>query len=185
LRITFLKTAVGLGLALCIVVGALLWFVPRPMTTKVWNEKALLVHDAPAIAFSEEPATISLVYHIENATDLDYSIETAQHLKILAVLGDGSLAGPIPDKAILRTPIFLPAHRLGTIVLDLIAFRPPKQNQGESAEVYRERLRQSMNEQLSNIHGFVVFDDSSHYQVNLGKWETNGPEKHRKSTSDQ
>jgi len=143
------------------------------------------VHDAPAIAFSDETATVSLVYHIENATDSDYSIETTQHVKILAVLGDGSLAGPIADKAILRTPIFVPAHRLGTIVLHLIAFRPPEQNQGESAEAYRERLRQSMNEQMSNIHGFIIFDDLNRYQVNLGKWETTSPEKRHKSNSDQ
>ena len=185
MRITFLKSAVSLGLALCIVVGALRWFVPRQKTTKVWNGKALLVHDAPAIAFSDETATVSLVYHIENATDSDYSIETTQHVKILAVLGDGSLAGPIADKAILRTPIFVPAHRLGTIVLHLIAFRPPEQNQGESAEAYRERLRQSMNEQMSNIHGFIIFDDLNRYQVNLGKWETTSPEKRHKSNSDQ
>lgn len=177
MRNTFLKSAVGLGLALCIVVGALLWFVPRPKNTKVWNEKALLVHDAPGIDFSEETATISLVYHIENTTDSDYSIESTQHVKILAVLGDGSLAGPIADKAILRTPIFLPAHHLGTIALHLIAFRRPEQNQGESAEAYRKRLRQSMNEQMGNIHGFIIFDDLNRYQVNLGKWE--------QSTSDQ
>lgn len=185
MRITFLNSAVGLGLVLCIVVGALLWFVPRPKTTKVWNEQALLVHDAPAIAFSDETATISLVYHIENTTDSDYSIETTQHVKILAVLGDGSLAGPIADKVILRTPIFLPAHHLGTIMLHLIAFRPPEQNQGESTKAYRERVRQSMNEQLGNIHGFIIFDDLNHYQVNLGKWETTIPEKRRESNSDQ
>jgi len=106
-------------------------------------------------------------------------------VKILAVLGDGSLAGPIADKAALRTPIFLPAHHLGTIVLDLIAFRPPEQNQGESAEAYRERLRQSMNKQMGNIHGFIIFDDLKRYQVNLGKWETTSPEKRRESNSDQ
>ena len=171
MRNTFLKSAVGLGLALCIVVGALLWVVPRPKSTKIWNEKALLVHDAPAIDFSEETATISLFYHIENTTDSDYSIETTQHVKILAVLGDGSLAGPIADKAILRTPIFLPAHHLGTIELHLIAFRSPEHNQGESAKAYRKRLRQSMNGQMGNIHGFIIFDDLNHYQVNLGKWE--------------
>jgi hypothetical protein len=184
LRITFLKGAVGLGLALCIVVGALLWFVSMPKSTKAWNEKALLVHDAPATDFSEETATISLVYHIENASDSDYSIETTQHVKILAVLGDGSLAGPIADKALLGTPIFLPAHHLG-IALHLIAFRPPKQNKGESAEAYRERLRQSMNEQMGNIHGFIVFDDLNRYQLSLGKWETTSAEKRRKSNSDQ
>ena len=75
MRITFLKSAVGLGLALCVVVGALLWFVPRPKSTKVWNEQALLVHDAPAINFSEETPTISLVYRIENTSDSDYSME--------------------------------------------------------------------------------------------------------------
>jgi hypothetical protein len=87
-------------------------------------------------------------------------------VKILVVLGDGSLAGPIADKAILRTPIFLPAHHLGIIALHLIAFRPPEKNQGESAEAYRERLRQSMNELMGNIHGFIIFDDLNRYQVN-------------------
>jgi hypothetical protein len=142
------------------------------------------VHDAPAIAFSGETGTTSLVYHIENATDSDYSIENTRHVKILAVLGDGSFAGPIADKAVLRTPIFVPAHRLGTIVLHLIAFRPPEQNQGESADAYRERLRQSMNEQMSNIHGFIIFDDLNRYQVRLGRWETTSPEEPHKSNSE-
>jgi hypothetical protein len=182
----FLKIAVGLALALCIFVGALLWFVSRPKSTKVWNEKALIVHDAPAIAFSgEKSPTISLFYKIENVTDLDYSIETIQHLKIMALLGDGSLAGPVGDKAVLRTPIFLPAHHLGTIELRLVAFRPPERVQGEPAEAYLERLRQSMNEQMSNIHGFILFDDLNRYQINLGRWQTTIPEKSRESNSEQ
>jgi hypothetical protein len=189
LKTTLLKiaaAAAGIVLALCIVAGSVLRYMSRPKPAKTWNETAIVADNAPEFDSSGENApAISLYYEVVNATDSDYSIETTQQVKILAVLGDGSLAGPIADKAVVRTPVFLPAHRLGNIQLDLKTFHPPERSQSESGEAYRERLRQSMNEQMGNVYGFVVFDDVNHYQINLKRWATTKPQKRAESGTDQ
>ena len=89
--------------------------------------------------YSEKDLTIALYYNVNNTTNFDYSIETP-HLKIVAVLANGALSDPLgEERLIVRTPIFIPANRIGMVVLHLKGVHAPERNQSESDKGYHER----------------------------------------------
>jgi hypothetical protein len=189
LKATLIKiaaAAAGITLAFCIAGGSVLWHLSRPKPTKPWNEKALVVVDTPEFdLYDEKDPTIALDYIVSNTTISDYSIETPR-LKIVAVLANGTLSDPLgEERVIVRTPIFIPANRIGMIVLHLKGVHAPERNQSESDKGYHERLRQVMNDRLSNVHGFVLFDDVNRYQINFPGWATTKPERSRESKIEQ
>jgi hypothetical protein len=189
LKTTLVKiaaAAAGITLAFCIAGGSVLWHLSRPKPLKPWNEQALVVMDAPDFdLYAERDPTIALYYSIHNTTISDYSIETPR-FKIVAVLANGTLSDPLgEERVIVRTPIFIPASRIGMVVLHLKGIHAPERNQSESEKEYRERLRQVMNDRLSNIHGFIRFDDVNRYQINLPGWATTKPERSGESKTDQ
>jgi hypothetical protein len=183
LKIVLLKiaaAAAGITLALCIAAGAVLWYVSKPKPQKPWNEKALVSTDAPGFdSYGEKDnQAISLAYIVKNTTNSDYSIDAGHQIKIVVVLRDGALSLPMDeDHVVVRTPLFIPANHLGTIVLHLKKLIALQQNQSESNEAYHERLRLLMNEHLSGIRGFVIFDESKRYQIDLPRWLETKPEK--------
>jgi len=117
-----------------------LWYLSRPKPPKPWNEKALVVMDTPGFDwYSEKDLTIALYYNVNNTTNFDYSIETP-HLKIVAVLANGALSDPLDEeRLIVRTPVFIPANRIGMVVLHLKGVHAPERNQSESDKGYHER----------------------------------------------
>jgi hypothetical protein len=190
LKATLLKIAPAaavITLALWIVAGSLLRYVSEPNPARAWNEKALLVSDAPRFdLYGEKGPVITLAYNVKNTTNSDYSIETPR-LRIVAVLPDGALLDlPVKEFVTVRTPVFIPAYRIGLVVLQLKGLHAPDRNQSESEEAYHERLRQQiMNELLSHVDGFVLLDDLTRYQINLPVGATAKPEKSGESNPDQ
>jgi hypothetical protein len=135
--------------------------------------------------YGEKDPTIALYYNVNNTTGSDYSIETPR-LKIVAVFANGALSDPLgEERLVARTPIFIPANRIGMVVLHLKGVHVPERNQSESDKGYHERLRQVLNERLSNVHGFILFDDVNRYQIDFPGWETTRPERSGESKPDQ
>jgi hypothetical protein len=182
LKATLLKIAAasaGAILMLCLLGTLALWYFSRPKPTPPWNEKALTTNEPPGFGVNDDDNSFYFSYTVQNAMSTDYVIENLQP-KLLAVVSNGSLSNPIEEKRLtLRTPIFIPSHQKGTITVYLKALKAPEQKRDESDDLYHERLRQYLNDHVKGVQGFVVFDESSRYQINLPRWAADKPEKTR------
>jgi hypothetical protein len=166
----------GAALMLCFLGAAVLWYISRPKPIRPWNDKALIANDMPGFGRDSDDSTFSFSYTVQNATGSDYALDSFQQPKLLAVIDDGSLSNPIDEKRlVLRTPIFIPSHQKGTITIRLKALKAPEQKQDEPDDTYHERLRQYLNDHIKSVEGFVLFDESNRYQVNLMRWAAKKP----------
>ncbi len=160
---------------LCLLGAVALWYVSRPKPTPPWNENALTTNELPSFGVNDDDNSFYLSYTVQNAMSTDYTIEHLQP-KLLAVVSNGSLSNPIEENRLtLRTPIFIPSHQKGTITVYLKALKAPEQKRDESDDVYHERLRQYLNDHVKGVQGFVLFDESSRYQINLPRWAADKP----------
>jgi hypothetical protein len=167
----------GITLAVCLFAATGLWYVNRPKPSKPWNEKALVINGPPGFGTSEKEFPFYLSYSVKNTTDKDYSVESAEQIRMMAELNDGSLSNPLETRtALLRTPVFIPANQLGTITIRL-KIKIPEQKQNETDDDYHERIRKFVNETLPNLRGFALFDNTNRYRINLPEWMRIKPDK--------
>jgi len=180
LKATLLKVAAaaaGVILTLCLIGASVLWYVSRPKPPRPWNDKALIVKEPPGFGPSSEDKTVYFSYSVQNDTAADYAVENVQQLRILAITLDDSLSSPIDEEhLVLRTPIFIPSHQKGTITVRLKVLDAPEQNKSESDDAYHERLRQYLNDHIAGVRGFVLFDETNRYRINLPAWSSKKPE---------
>jgi hypothetical protein len=169
--------AAGITLALCLAAACAFWYVSRPKPPKPWNEKALVATEPPTFGPStSEGYKFYFAYTAKNNTDDDYSINEPGELRIEARLSDGSLSNPLDANHIfVRTPVFIPAHQLGSVTLRFKLLELPAQQRGETDEAYHERLRLLLNDQLSSVKQFVLFDEAHRYQITLPPWTATKP----------
>lgn len=165
--------AAGVTLALCVVAACAFWYTTR---LKPWNDKALVCMEPPSFGPLTGDYKFYLSYNVKNNAVDDYTVTAPSELRIEAKLSDGSLSYPLDDAhVVVRTPIFIPARQLGTVNVRFKLLEPPTQRQGETDDQFHERLREFLNDKLSNIQQFVLFDQNHRYQIVLPRWAATKP----------
>lgn len=155
------------------IVGVLLWYSSRPAPPQRWNKNALVATEPPGFDASKDGKRIVFTYSVENTTNTDYSVDSIYGIKVLIRDKGDSLSQPLSeDTSPLRLPIFIPAKQRGRLTVSLTLSGIPVQATTDTDAEYHEQLRIYCEKHLASIAGFVLFDDTNRYQVNLPRWRS-------------
>ncbi len=166
-RLIFISAGAGAGFALAVslIVGGFLWYQSRPAPPKPWNTNAILAtfntgfdlsagyvpkagsvkkkhYDLSAGEDSEVHTNeLSFTFILENSTDSDLRLSESSTNSILVRLKqEGALTSRWKPK--LTLPVFVPAKERATVSLDLSCYGC-----------------------MRDISGFLLFDETSHYEI--------------------
>ena len=129
-----------------------------------WNREGIKAAYVAAQLREVDKAHSSLIlsYDLSNLTDLDYRLTDGTGLVIMSRLkGDGSLSQE--ESIHLSYPVFLPARQRARLAIEISrAFPWPREDSH-----YEEKLKEFVKQRLSDVRGFVLFDEASHSQIDL------------------
>ena len=109
---------------------------------------------------------------MENHTDLDYKIETA-NLQVSAVIGpDNSLFGGAGQVKFEDESVFLPAKQRVLVSLELPHYTYPGSDvllhaTSDERKKYREAVQNYVSHDLPRLNGFTAFDEIKRYRINF------------------
>lgn len=172
-RIFVISGGVGAGaiLAAGLVILSVVWYSARPKHPAPWNGTAIKARydklDTGATSHGQEE--IRFYYVVTNETGSDYKVEQADLITMMGKLEDErSLLKE--ERITIDCPFFIPAKQsaLLTIHVPNFGFKEAKPDrQGNEYEKYVEKLIQYVNEDMRNLDGFVLYDNSTRYQINF------------------
>jgi len=134
-----------------------------------WNQRAVKGSFA-GVRFREIDASnsaITFLYDIENRTDGDYQLTKGPAVMIMSRLkSTGSLSS---EKAVtLSGSAFVPAKNRTRISVEI---KQPFVWPGRMDSKSQDRIRRLVADEVDDIDGFVLFDGSTRYQIDLpGGW---------------
>jgi hypothetical protein len=161
----------GFAIGLSMIIGIVLWYQQQP---KPWDKNAITT-TYDYVDIQDNTRHIYFYYVLQNNTALDYSINQASEVVILAKLEEQkSLSGAKQDDILtIEHPIFLPAKqrlRLG------ILLKYPYAGPGLKADAsrderkeFRKKLEGFIRKEMGNLNGFVLFDEKKHYEIDFPK----------------
>lgn len=167
-----LLRAAGFGGAFAIIaaiiIGTFLWWSSRPAKPKQWDEKAI-VTSYDGLRTEGESNTFVFDYTLENKTDEDYRVDNDSQVHMAAFL-KRSQALSFSDTKNLHTdfPIYIPAKSRVRVLIHLGYPYPIKPNYDASDDMqhdFNTRVAQYVTNEVSNIDGFVLLDDQTHYKI--------------------
>lgn len=143
---------------------------PRP-----WNRSAITAEYYVVLTSDQPDSKLEFEYVLENRTDKDYELQKYSATKIAARLEDtDSLTGFADENEIvLKLPVFVPAHQKTRITISMpgYGFSPltPLTSSSTPEERHKRRaeIAAYVTKRMSNLNGFVLFDESNRYQVEL------------------
>jgi hypothetical protein len=157
----------GLGLALVLVLAEVRFSGGRQAESRVhgWNTRAIESTLAGVRVREVDAAHAAVVffYDLDNMTDSDYQLSRGPNLVIMGRLRpNGSLSSDLQIS--LDSAAFVPASSRTRIALEMShSFEWPAQRDAAS----ERRIRQFLADQVAGLQGFVLFDQSSRYQIEL------------------
>jgi hypothetical protein len=170
----------GFAVVMASIVGVWVWYQGRSAKPKPWDAKAIVAtFDYPDTESGEpegsvgfRPETVVFYYTLENMTDIDYYMPPLDQLEL-----DGRLKR---ERSITSTRglvtldndrVFIPAKQRRRLVVHL--HYPVKESFGPDPKTKEEQRKRwtliadYMKNQLPNFDGFIVFDSTNRYQINL------------------
>jgi hypothetical protein len=175
----------GFAFVLASTVGIWIWYQGRPTKPKPWNTHAIIAtFDNPEIGSGEpegpngqfRPEIIILHYTLENTTDVDYHMPPQEQLELDGRLKREKSLTATRDVATLdKGQVFIPANQRRLFNLNLIyaGSESPTESFGpdpKTKEEHRRRVKliaDYVRKEYSNLDGFVLFDNTNRYQINL------------------
>jgi hypothetical protein len=149
--------------------------VEKRVPTSVWNSSAIQSSFA-GVQVKEIDAThakLIFSYDLDNATDTDYQVATGPTTVVMTRLkSNGSVSSEQP--VALDNSVFLPARNRTRIAVEIIRnFNWPAQLPGtQIGPVNQEKFRSLVSQEVGNLSGFVLFDQATHFQIELpGGWQ--------------
>jgi hypothetical protein len=118
-------------------------------------------------------ATLIFSYDLDNNTDTDYQLTKGPSTVVMARLkSSGSVSSAEPIE--LDNSVFLPARNRARIAVEIRRnFNWPTPLAGaQMGPVNQEKFRALVAQEVANLSGFVVFDQATHFQIELpGGWQ--------------
>jgi hypothetical protein len=164
-----LASTVGFLLPLLLVFGKSPQAQTVPKPAPPWNVHAIESTFA-GVRVREIDASNSAVvflYDLDNRTDSDYRLAKGPTVVIMSRLKSSSSLSS--EKLVtLSSSAFVPAKNRTRIALEI---RQPFIWPGRMDAKSQGRIRQLVAGEIADIHGFVLFDESTRYQIDLpGTW---------------
>jgi hypothetical protein len=186
-----MKTLVICAILVACLWVLVVWVLPRkPMDEPVAVEK----HAAPAawnsaaiqssfagIQVKEVDATHAALifsYDLDNNTDADYQMAKGPTTVVMTRLkANGTLSSDEPIE--LDNSVFLPARNRTRIAVTITrGFSwPTGLPESQVGPVNQEKFRALVAQEVANLSGFVLFDQATHFQIELpGGWQELQPQ---------
>lgn len=172
-RLIIISIFAGIGFAVTfsIIAGGVFWYQSQPKPPKPWDINAV-VASYDHIDTEGENNNIVFYYTLQNNTDLDYKIPNLSNVVAMAKLEKQKSLSSTPNDEHLKPdfPILIPARQRIRFAIDL-KYPYDKKLKNDSTQQerkkYGEELERFANDKLSNLDGFVLFDERNRYQINL------------------
>jgi hypothetical protein len=174
-RLLLISAGFGAGFAICAaaIVAAGYWYSTRP---KPWNKNALGA-TFTGLQVSTRPQETSykvdFSYDVQNTTQRNYGFQSA-NFTLLAVLPDGNALSKEfgnyqAEDPTIDGPAFIPAKGKARIHVVVFYEYPSEFTATEKNDV--TKVNKSVNRRLRQVAGFVAFDQTNHYELDLpGVW---------------
>src|SRR5271170_4686893 len=172
-----------IALAVCGLVAILLfvrfssvWHSPEPANG--WNSGAIqsTLAGVRVRELDSTHAAVVFFYDLDNRTDTDYRLSSGPSVVIMSRLQpNGSLTSV--QQVSLDSAAFVPARNRTRVSLEMThPFDWPSQRDAAA----ERQVRQFVADEVSGVQGFVLFDQSTRYQIELA---TAAPESQRPPVS--
>ena len=168
----------GAGFAfMCgLLLAGLYWYNSRPTRPKPWITNVIVAKGSPGFDVSNDGKNIEFGYTLENQGSNDYHIDSSSDVQIFLRGKDGTLSSPLPDPTKhLRVPLFIPPRQKALTRLSLDLSEIPTRVALESDSAFHERIRAYLEKHAGGVGGFVIFDATNHYEIELPKWLASAP----------
>jgi hypothetical protein len=134
-----------------------------------WNSRAIQARFSGVKVREVDPASADLIFSfdLDNTTDADYQLAKGPNVVIMSRLkSDGSFSSE--QEVNLNSSIFVPAGNRTRVALEIVRpFQWPAQQDAASDA----KFRQLVVGQVADLDGFVLFDQTTRYQIDLpGEW---------------
>lgn len=180
LAIISLFGAAGFAITAGLILGGVVWYTSRPALPKPWNTTVIIAKDPPGFSVSNDGKTIEFTYVLENRASSDYRIDSLSEIQMFGRGRDGTLSHPIPDTdEHFQLPVFIPARQKAVLSFSLITSEIPTRDVAESDATFHERIRKFLEQHLGNLSGFVIFDSTDRYEIDLPKWLAEAPKEQK------
>ena len=172
-RLIIISVSLGIGFAvtLALIIAGFMWYQSRPKLPKPWNPNAIIA-TYDYIDVEGQDNNFVFYYTLENKTDIDYKISETSDVVIMGKLEkQKSLTGDSKDEYLKPDhPILIPAKqriRFGIHLKYPFEKKMKKGSTKEERKKYPEELEKYISEELSNLDGFVLFDEINRYQIDF------------------
>ena len=157
------------ALALMVILGKFPGVWTSSTADTSWDSRAILARFAGVKVREVDASNADLIFSfdLDNTTDSDYKLTKGPNAVIMSHLkSDGSFSSE--QQINLNSSIFIPARNRTRIALDITRpFDWPSQPDAASDA----KFRQLVAGQVADLEGFVLFDQTARYQINLpGGW---------------
>jgi hypothetical protein len=158
------------GLVFGLVFFGVIWHRGHSQAPKPWDANAMKANyvSAQLRQVDRGNAALLLSYNVQNDTDFDFQLTDSVGLVIMSRLrADGSLSSE--EKIKLSYPTFLPAHQRARMALEVLhSFDWPP----DSDPARQDKIKEFVNQRLSGVQEFVLFDQSDRFQIEFPKgWQ--------------
>jgi hypothetical protein len=163
------RAKLGFGVVLvCTFIGALIAILTKSRRSAVagpWNTHAIesTLNGIQVREIDSSHAAVILVYDLDNHTDSDYRLEKGPSVAIMSRLEPGGVLSTDPQVSVDSTA-FLPAGNRTRIALEIdTPFSWPLRRDAAAERSFRQLVAA----ELEGVNGFVLFDESKRYQIEL------------------
>jgi hypothetical protein len=163
----------GTVLMIALLLGGIAWQSSRP---KPWNTGAVQARFASLkLTAGVDTLPVEFEYDLENKTDANYLIGDGSSMIVMARLTQGDVLsedfGHSPaSKAKVSGPSFIPPTGVGRITVHVTYDYPSDFTPGDKSDA--QKVSRYLGSKVRDISGFVAFDQSNHYQIELPSgWE--------------
>lgn len=149
-----------------LIIGLLLWNDSRPKPPKPWNTLAIIAkYDSMDISNRDNIGVFH--YTVENNTDYDYRLTAGPNVTLMAKLNKEQNLIPA-DQLSFTEPVFVPSkHRVAFYInFTHPIFREFRDSiANKSVKDRNDVFRKYLNAKLPNLDGFVLFDETTRYEI--------------------
>jgi hypothetical protein len=162
----------GTALGLAILLGAFFWYESRPKPPKPpkpWDTASIKA-DYDRADTEGDNNTIVVYYTLENTTDFDYRVDDSHDITMNGKLEKQHSLSPFSVSGFSKIdyPILVPAKKRVRFAVHIEYRYPEKEKRHadlEERKKYREAVEKYVSDELSNLDGFDLLDETNRYEI--------------------
>jgi hypothetical protein len=173
--LTGFSFGVGIALTASLIFAGFLWYESRPKSpepSRPWNTKAITA-EFDVLDTEGDKNNIIFNYTLQNNTEFDYQMPEGSVRLMAQLQRENSLSSADEGFTNLDKNVFIPAKQRFRYTVHMgypyDKETLPSNASREQKTAWRQRLASYLNQEMGNLNGFVLFDESNRYQINLPK----------------